>query len=162
MQITKNIVLCGMPSCGKSTVGILLSEMLSIPVLDTDAIIVEREGMEIRDMFEKFGEPYFRAKESEVIADVSKRSDCIISVGGGAVMNPANVAELKKNGVVYFLKRSIENLVATNDRPLSSNIEALKALYDKRLPIYESVADVIVENNGKPEAAVDFISKNIK
>lgn len=162
MQITKNIVLCGMPSCGKSTVGILLSEMLSIPVLDTDAIIVEREGMEIRDIFEKFGEPYFRAKESEVIADVSKRSDCIISVGGGAVMNPANVAELKKNGVVYFLKRSIENLVATNDRPLSSNIEALKALYDKRLPIYESVADVIVENNGKPEAAVDFISKNIK
>ncbi|MDD5952150.1 MAG: shikimate kinase [Oscillospiraceae bacterium] len=142
-----NIVLIGMPSCGKTFVGTELQNYVDKTLVDIDALIVERSGMEIREIFEQFGEPYFRKLESEVIADVAKKNRQIIATGGGAIKNPENILRLKQNGVVVFIDRELNKLLSTHDRPLSSSKEAVAELYKQRYPLYLSYGDVRVENN---------------
>lgn len=153
----KNVVLCGMPSSGKSTVGKLLAERLGVEFFDTDAAIVKSDGRGISDIFAKEGEAYFRTVESKVIEQAARRSGVVIALGGGAVLKPENVAKLKSTGTIFFLDRALELLTPTDDRPLSSKTEALQALYTKRLPIYNQVADYTIENNGTAQQAVEKI-----
>lgn len=153
----RNIVLCGMPSSGKSTVGYMLSERLNLDFIDTDSTIVESEGRSIPDIFAKDGETVFRAIESKVIESVAKRDGVVIALGGGAVLNPSNVSVLKQNGTIIFLDRKPEFLTPTPDRPLSNNTEALRAMYEKRLPVYHDAADYVIDNNGTPQDAVNKI-----
>lgn len=147
----RNIVMIGMPSSGKSTVGAKLAELTGKKLVDTDALIIERIGMPIADYFAQFGEAAFRAQEKAVIAELSVQNGLIIATGGGAVLDHDNVAALKRNGTLVFLDRSPEKLIATSDRPLSSDREALMKRYNERYDIYKASADIQV--NGDKEIA---------
>ncbi len=156
----ENIVLTGMPSSGKTTVGRILSETLGIKVFDSDDEIKNRIGMEISDFFAKHGEKAFRDIESEVIAELSGKTGCIISTGGGAILREENIKNLKKNGRIYFLDRPLERLLVTPDRPLSSDSEALKKRYDERYGIYLASCDVRIDSSGTAKECAEKIAKD--
>lgn len=147
----RNIVLTGMPGSGKTTLGRLLSERLGRELADTDAEIVKKAGMPITEIFAKYGEPYFRDLESEVIRDLSRIGGKVIATGGGAVLRSENVNMLKMNGLVAFLDRPLEDLVPAGDRPLADRAEKIKALHAARYPIYLTAADRHVSVHGAPE-----------
>lgn len=147
----RNIVLTGMPGSGKTTLGRLLSERLGRELADTDAEIVKKAGMPITEIFAKYGEPYFRDLESEVIRDLSRTGGKVIATGGGAVLRPENVNMLKMNGLVAFLDRPLEDLVPAADRPLADRAEKIKALHAARYPIYLTASDRHVSVHGAPE-----------
>lgn len=136
-----NIVLVGMPGSGKSSVGHIISDRLNIPFVDTDALIVDKAGMEITEIFAKYGEGYFRDLESEVIKSLASDTGILISTGGGAVLRDENVYELKANGRLFLLDRPMENIQPTDDRPLADNVEKLAKLYKERKPVYEACCD---------------------
>ncbi len=144
----ENIVLTGMPSSGKTSVGKAVSELFDRDFVDTDVSIVEKAGMEIPEIFEKYGEGYFRELESAVIEELSSRQSLVIATGGGAVLKNQNVHALCRNGRIFFLDRSLERLIATDDRPLSKDRAALEKRYNERMPVYKGVADVTVNGNG--------------
>ena len=154
----ENIVLTGMPGSGKSTVGKLLG-VEGFEFIDTDVEIEKRCGCAIKELIETKGEQYFRDLESEVIADVSSSCCWIISTGGGAVLREENIRSLKRNGKIFFINASLSRLRATSDRPLSDTEEKLAALYNQRLNIYQSTADVIVPDMETPEAEAAYILK---
>ena len=149
----RNIVLIGMPSCGKTTVGKMLAQQTGMELIDTDELITERVGS-IADFIRTEGETAFRNVESEVIKSIADKSGCIIATGGGSVLRHENVRALKHNGVVVFLDRALENLITTDDRPLSSNREALERRYHERYDIYRASADVIIDANTDIEEEV--------
>lgn len=142
-----NISLIGMPSCGKTLTGQALSKYIDKTFVDTDALIVERAGMSIREIFERHGEPFFRQLEQEVIAELAKKNQLIIATGGGAIKNHENMLNLKQNGIVIFIDRELKKLVSTYDRPLSSSKDAVAELYHQRYPWYLSYGDLRIENN---------------
>ena len=144
----QNIVLIGMPSSGKSTIAKLLADKNHLELIDLDEEIIKMIKMPIKDYFAKYGEAKFREVESEVIKNIYQGAPKVISTGGGAILNEDNVRRLKQNGVLYFIKRDLDKLVATDDRPLSNDLEKLKKIYEVRLPIYVKVADKIIDNNG--------------
>ena len=144
----RNIILTGMPSSGKSSVGRALAERTGKKFFDSDSIIVKKIGMPIAGFFAERGEAEFRRIEHEVIAELSKESGAVIATGGGAVLDGENVKALKRNGTVVFLDRSPEKLFPSEDRPLSSDIESLMRRYNERYNIYISSADVAVDGNG--------------
>lgn len=156
----ENIVLVGMASCGKSTIGKLLSEKMGRRVIDTDSEIISREKRDIKTIFETDGEEYFRRVEAEVVKDVSAETGVIISTGGGVVLNRENVFNLSKNGRIYFINRSLDLLTPTSSRPLSSDRQALEKRFYERLPIYKSVSDKEIQNNAFIKDALDEISED--
>jgi shikimate dehydrogenase len=153
----ENIVLVGMPSSGKTTVGRYLAGLTERKFVDTDEEIVKKIGMDIKTYFKKYGEEAFRDVESEVIKEVSKESGLIIATGGGAILRTQNVRDLKQNGRIYFINRSLEMLTPTDDRPLSSDFSELEKRYKERYPIYCSVADVTVPSNGAVKQIAEII-----
>ena len=157
----RNIVLCGMPSSGKSTVGKVLATRLGREFVDTDVLVRERTGKSIEALFAEGGEPYFRKLEADAVAEVYTRQCIVVSTGGGTVMFPENVRTLKRNGVLCFLDRKLEHLLPTGDRPLSRDSESLRKLYEQRLPVYRSVADVSVYNDGPMVQAVDYLERYV-
>ena len=153
----ENIILTGMPSCGKTTVGKLLAESLNRPYWDTDALIEEKIGMTPAQIISSRGESAFREIESEIICEVAKKNGCVIATGGGAVLRPDNIRHLRSNGKLFFLDRPVEQLIPTEDRPLSATKEAILKRYNERYATYVSTADVVIENNSTPEAAAQRI-----
>ncbi len=145
MAVKENIVLSGMPGCGKSTVGRALAEQLGRPLLDTDTLIQERYGKTPAEIINGEGETAFREKESAVIRETAAlKNRCIIATGGGAILRDVNVMNLKKNGKLFFIDRPLELLVTTKDRPLSSDRELLEKRYNERYDRYCNTADVII------------------
>lgn len=157
----QSIVLIGMPSSGKTTVGRILSEKCGKQLADTDEYIVRKIGMPISDFFAKHGEADFRKIEKETVAELSATGGRIIATGGGAVLDPENVRALKQNGVLVFLDRRPENLIATDDRPLASRRSALEKLYAERYDIYCAAAELHIDANTTPEAEADAILKEL-
>ncbi|MCR4648845.1 MAG: shikimate dehydrogenase [Lachnospiraceae bacterium] len=156
-----NIVLTGMPGSGKSTIGVALAEKLGKEFIDTDARIEEREGRKISDIFATDGEPYFRNVEKEVIKEAAELKNCIISTGGGAILNNENIKNLAANGRIYFLDRKPEDLIPTDDRPLANEQSKIMKLYDERLPIYEATCDERINaEEGIDESVEAIISKH--
>ena len=153
----KNIVLVGMPGCGKSTLASLLSEKTGRECVDTDAA-VEKCGMRIPEIFAEFGEEEFRRRETEAVRKIAKEAGRIIATGGGAVLKAENRTALRENSTVIFLKASTEKL-ATDGRPLSKDLETLKRMYEQRLPLYEETADITVEVDPDPEITLGRILK---
>lgn len=135
-----NVVLVGMPGCGKSTVGRLLAERLDKAFVDTDVLVEQVAGMPIPALIEAQGEAVFRDCEAQAVADAGKRLSHIIATGGGAILREENRRALRQNGVVIFLERPLEKL-ATAGRPLSKGGAALQELYERRLPLYREIAD---------------------
>ena len=157
----QSIVLIGMPSSGKTTVGRILAEKCGKQLADTDEYIVRRIGMPISDFFAKHGEAEFRKIEKETVAELSATGGRIIATGGGAVLDAENVRALKQNGVLVFLDRRPENLIATDDRPLASRRSALEKLYAERYDIYCAAAELHIDANTTPEAEADAILKEL-
>lgn len=153
----RNIVLCGMPSSGKTTVGKALANDFGKRFIDTDDVVVEKRKESISDIFEKYGEGEFRKEERLAIEELSKENGLVIATGGGAVLDENNVRALRRNGVILFLDRSLENLVATADRPLSKDKEKLKNLFEKRYDVYKSCADAVIPADGEIADIVEKI-----
>ncbi len=156
--VRQNIVLIGMPGCGKSTISTLLGKKLSREVVDTDAIVEENEGRSIPDIFATDGEEYFRNAETKAIADCTKKSSLVIATGGGAVLKEENRYYLKQNGFVVWLKRDFDRL-AMEGRPLSKSIDDIKEIERVRTPIYASLADVQIEVDDDPQVTLSKILK---
>lgn len=142
-----NIVLIGMPSCGKSTIASLLSEKLNKKVIDTDLNIESKIQMKIASFLNKDTEQQFRSVESTVIDEVSKLNNVIISTGGGVIKKESNIDFLKRNGIIVFIDRDINLLEATSSRPLSNNKNDLLKLYEERYDKYLSSCDYVIKNN---------------
>lgn len=136
---TKNIVLIGMPGCGKSTIGALLATKLSREFVDIDFEIEKRIQMSICDFFAQKGEPAFRKIESEVLDEFARKSGLVIATGGGVIKNPENRPLMSQNGIVVMLKRPLNEL-ATDGRPISLSC-SLEKLEQERLPIYNAWKD---------------------
>lgn len=157
----RNIVLVGMPGSGKSTVGKALSEALGKVFVDTDDLIKDEYGS-ISDIFSEKGESFFRDVESEAVKNVSVKNGLIIATGGGAVLRQENVEDLRKNGVVFFLDRPLEDIMPTSDRPLSRDFESLKKRYEERYDIYLSSCDEKINIDGSVENAVNRILEKLR
>lgn len=153
----ENIILIGMPSSGKTTIGKILSEKLNKTLVDTDELIVNKISMSIAEYMKTHTEKEFRDVESKCVKEAAKMSSVVIATGGGAILRSENVKALKQNGKLYFLKRDLELLTPTASRPFSSDIESLKKRYIERLPIYESVCDKCIDNNHDISDTVDAI-----
>lgn len=143
----RNIVLIGMPSSGKTTIGKALAARTGKRFVDTDEMIVGTTGKNIPEIFAQEGEKAFREIEKKVICDIAKYDGTVIATGGGAILDEKNVLALKRNGVIVYLDRKIDNLIVTDSRPLSSNVDDLKKLYDKRKPLYEKYAEITIDDN---------------
>lgn len=147
----ENIVLTGMPGSGKSTIGKLLAEKLNMNFVDSDEKIVETAGMSIPDIFRLKGEKVFRDMEEEVIKELSLLQNTVIATGGGAVLRQENVDRLRRNGRIYFIDRALEALVATADRPLSSDREMLEKRFEERYDTYLKTADRVIKCSNDAE-----------
>lgn len=150
-----NVILCGMMGVGKTSVGQILAQKLGRRWVDTDGLIVERYG-EIAAIFERFGEGHFRDLETEIIKELVQEDGLVISVGGGLVLKEENVALLKQNGKIVYLRASAETLAERlavgNNRPLLNTGELLpkvQGLLEERAPIYARAADFTVDTEGK-------------
>ena len=155
----ENIVLIGMPGCGKTCIGKLLAELLNREFADTDEAIVEKDGRPIPQIFSESGEEYFRKLETEVLADFCKKSGLVISTGGGCVTRPENYPLLHQNSRVFQIQRPV-SFLATEGRPLSSK-NSLQAMYIARKPLYEAFANHTIRNDTNPEAAAKRIIKTL-
>ena len=148
----KNIVLVGMPGCGKSTLARLISEKTGRECVDTDSL-VELCGESIPQIFDKYGETEFRNRETQAVKSVAKEQGRIIATGGGAILREENRTALRENSTVIFLNAPVERL-ATNGRPLSKDTETLRKMYEQRLPLYLETADLTVEVDADPEVTL--------
>ena len=156
----QNIVLVGMPGCGKSSIGTLLAEKLDRPFLDADAEIEKAAGMPIPEFFRLYGEPAFRELESRVLAELGKRSGAVIATGGGAVLREENYAALHQNSTIVWLTRDLARL-PIDGRPVSQ-ATSLDALFAARKTRYERFADHIIDNNGAPDETVRAILEALR
>ena len=157
LKSKQNIVLTGMPGCGKSTIGKLLAEKLNRRFVDTDEVIVEKEGRQISDIFASDGEEYFRDAEAFAVKQVSEKNGLVIATGGGAILRSDNIEALSTNGKIFFLNRPLDDIMPTDDRPLSSNFNDLKTRFDERYPIYKSTCDEEIFVDGIAQNAVQSI-----
>ena len=160
-SVRKNIVLIGMPGCGKSTVSALLGQALKREVVDTDSLVVENEKRSIPEIFASYGEEYFRACETKAVADCTKKSTLIIATGGGAVLREENRYFIKQNSFVVWLKRDF-NRLATEGRPLSKSIDDIKKIEQVRTPVYASLADAEIEVDDDPQVTLSKILEAVK
>lgn len=156
-----NIVLIGFMGAGKSTISDYLRTAFAMEVVEMDQIISERQGMSISDIFETYGEEYFRDLETSLLIEMQSRTNVVISCGGGVPMRERNVVEMKKNGKVVLLTARPETILErvrdNHDRPLlegNKNVEFIAGLMEKRCRKYEAAADVIIETDGKNELEI--------
>lgn len=146
----KNIVLIGMPGCGKSTIGKMLSCELNMTFCDIDECIEKDTGKSIKEIFQN-GEEYFREIEKKTVEKISKNSSQVIATGGGVVKNSENIYYLKKNGIIIFINRPIEKIFTDVDilnRPLlKSGKEEIYKLYEERKSLYKKYCDCEIIND---------------
>lgn len=151
--------------CGKSRVGKQLAKKLGMSFFDLDSYIVGHEKMTIPEIFEKYGEPHFRALEAKYIADMPDGS--VTALGGGAIINDNTAKTAKESGRVIFLDAGFETCYGRikddPNRPLAYNNpkETVKELYDKRYPVYSERSDIKIKAVGTPDAIVEAIKKKL-
>lgn len=147
----KNIILIGMPGCGKSTLGKRLAKRLGREFFDADDVLEQREQRTIKSFFAE-SEDAFREAETRTLAYLAQLQGVVIATGGGAVKRPQNMELLKRQGVVLFLDRQPDKIIGCIEgdaRPLlADDKQRLYTLYDERIGLYRRHADKIIENNG--------------
>lgn len=146
---SQNIVLVGMPGCGKSTIAHILGEKLNRNVMDTDELIVAKMQKSIPEIIENDGEDAFRKIESECAFLAGQKLSHIIATGGGIIKRKENFDFLRQNSYIVWLKRDLEQL-ALDGRPLSKDLSTLKNMYDDRWQLYEEISDVSLFVEGTP------------
>ena len=156
----RNIVLIGMPGCGKTAIGSALAALLGRRFVDLDALIVEKAGKPIPDIFAQEGEAAFRELEHEIVREVGMAAGCVISTGGGVVTRQDNYAPLHQNGVIFHLVRDLA-LLPSDGRPVSQSTD-LGLLWERREPLYAAFADRAVDNNGALEETLGQIKKELE
>lgn len=156
-----NIVLIGFMGAGKSTISDFLRTVFAMEVVEMDQIIAEREGMSISDIFETYGEEYFRNLETELLIEMQSKTNVVISCGGGVPMRERNVVEMKKNGRVVLLTAKPETILSrvkdNHDRPLlegNKNVDFIADLMEKRREKYQAAADIVIETDGKDKLEI--------
>lgn len=156
-----NIFLIGFMGAGKSTISDYLKNALAMDVVEMDQCIVERQGMSISDIFETYGEEYFRELETNLLIEMQSQSNVVVSCGGGVPMRERNVVEMKKNGRVVLLTAKPETILErvkdNHDRPLLENnktVPFIADLMEKRRAKYEAAADIVIETDGKTELEI--------
>ena len=155
----ESIVLTGMPGSGKTTVGRLLAQKLGRPFYDSDDEITSRTGRTPNEIIRTDGEAAFRDIEADVIAALSLEPGCVIATGGGAILRHENIRHLRANGRIFFLDRPLDDILPTDDRPLSADRAALQKRYDERYPVYTATADAVIPVRGTPEDVASAIQK---
>ncbi len=164
-----NITLCGFMGSGKTTVGKALAKILNYVFIDTDAEIEKRAGIKISEIFEKLGEAAFRQMESDIIKELARFDNQVISVGGGAVINKENARKLKSCSTVVFLDIDAETVIkrlgGDNTRPLLAGPDKRKKvtqLLSQRRPLYISAADVIIDGRANAKTIAEKIAENLQ
>ena len=153
-----NIVLIGMPSAGKTTIGKMLEEKLGKEFFDLDDMIIAKAGKSIPEIFQESGETGFRAIETEVAIEASKMNNKIIATGGGTIKHKVNMDFLRLNGITIFIDRDVDKLISSDpNRPLSSSKLALQQMHKERYPLYQKYAAYVAVNNTNIEETVDDI-----
>ena len=153
----KNIVLIGMPGCGKSTLGRSLAEMLGRDFIDADPEIEKDAGKTIPELF-AVSEDFFRKQETRTTKRLSSLQGKVLAMGGGVVLRQENISKLKENGLIIFLDRSPEDIIGdvdTQTRPLlAAGRQRIYDLYAQREALYRAAADVTVENKGSMQGVL--------
>lgn len=158
----QNIVLIGMPGCGKSTIGRIIADKTGKTFIDMDDEIVKKAGKSIPQIFDEIGETGFRDIESEVAAELGKQHGLVIATGGGAILRSENVDALRQNAILIHIRRPVDSL-PTKGRPLSKDIDALRDMESFRLPLYEAAANATFDNSvrlrkeGLKKAVYEFL-----
>lgn len=155
-RASENIILIGMPGCGKSTTGKALSDITGRPFIDSDEYFEEKTNLKIPEFFAKYKEEAFRIKESEILEEICKKSGIIIATGGGCVTQERNYNYLHQNGKILFLDREIDNL-PTEGRPISQS-RSLWEIAKERLPKYISWCDERIKMTS-PERNAEYIKE---
>lgn len=163
----KNIILCGFMGCGKSTVGALLAKKNGIAFVDLDTYIERKQNKTIAEIFEENGEDYFRALEKEAAKELSRKNGLVIAAGGGTLTFQENVDILRQTGKIVLLDLPVEviadRLKNDDTRPLLNRPDkddAMRELYNKRLPLYRAAADIIVNADQSPmKVCADIIAE---
>lgn len=152
----EHIYLIGFMGTGKTTISHILQKLTGAEEIDMDAWIVKKNGMSINEMFDKYGETYFRDRESEAVTAIAAGAPAIISCGGGSVLRAQNVEEMKKSGKIVLLTATPETVYGrvknSTDRPLlngNMNVEYIASLMEKRRAIYDAACDIRIVTDGK-------------
>ena len=154
-----NIVLIGMPACGKTTIAKNLSAKIKFENIDADKYLEKKENRIIKNIFSENGEEVFRNLEEKYIKELSEMDRIIISTGGCVIKRENNIVNLKKNGKIIFIDRSIDDIMKENheNRPLLQNIQNVIKLYDERYELYRKYADITVKNDSTLNLLLDKI-----
>lgn len=152
-----NIILIGMPGCGKTTLARAAGEALGLPWYDCDALIEEKSGMSIADVFHTWGESAFRTMETAALIALCKHDRSVIATGGGCVLREENYDILRESGRLLWIRRDI-SLLSREGRPLSLSCD-LNMMFAVRKPLYERLADLQIDNNGTIAETVQQIKK---
>lgn len=151
-----NIFLIGFMGTGKSTVSRLLSSMLEMDAVEMDELIEERAGMSIAEIFDKYGEAHFRRMETELVVEMQKKRNLVVSCGGGVPLRQENVEAMRKSGVIVLLTASPETIYGrvkdSHNRPVieqNKNVPFIASLMEQRREKYEAAADLMIKTDGK-------------
>ncbi|WP_378956082.1 shikimate kinase [Pelosinus sp. sgz500959] len=162
---TNNIVLIGMPGCGKSSIGLLIGQLLNLPFYDLDSYIEETEQTNITALFQR-GEDYFRQIETKAVRDIYHKTSIVISTGGGIVTRDENMTLLRQTGTIFYIDRPIEMILNSSDlttRPLlADNSHKIYTLYNERKHLYEEYCHFSIVNDQSLEIAAEKIINIIK
>lgn len=157
----KNIFLIGFMGSGKSTIARLLAEETKYELVEMDETIEKEASLSINKIFETYGERYFRDLESKLVERIADKGGAVVSCGGGAVLREENVLNMKKNGKIIYLSATPETIFErvrySTNRPLlngNMNVDYIRTLMEKRLPIYENAADVVLDVNQKTKSEI--------
>lgn len=162
---TPSIVLCGFMGCGKTTVGELAARILGMGYVDADQYIQQQAGLTISQMFERYGEEYFRDREHEAMLSLAREEGTIISSGGGALTFRRNVDAVRRSAFIAYIQADFpicyQRIAGDTSRPLvmSNTKESLETLYRQRDGLYRACADVVIPNNGAPLASAQALAR---
>ena len=151
-MLERHIFIIGMPGCGKSSLGRKVASNLGLPSVDTDQRIEQAAGCTVSQIFEKYGEPAFRAAETNVLIQLTREPGSLVSTGGGMVMREENRAIMRNHGVIVVVDRPLEEImgdIKLNRRPMlaAKGLPEVERLYHERIDTYRAVADAVLDNS---------------
>lgn len=148
----RNVILIGMPSCGKSTCGVVLAKTMNKGFVDTDLLIQQKEGMALQEIINQRGNEYFHQVEEKVLCDF-EGYNYVVATGGSAIYYEKAINKFKEQGTIVYLKVSLDTVltrlrnIKTRGVTLAKG-QTLEDLYHERIPLYEKYADVVIESEG--------------